>query len=269
MKRNIQNLDLAQVQILLDWAALEGWNPGLGDAAVFYAADPQGFFGAFVDGVMVAGISAVAYDAAFGFIGLFICHPHWRGQGHGKAVWRAAMTYLGTRTIGLDGVPEQLANYARAGFAPAYETIRMSARVTAEPGVRPLPAARLEDIAALDARAFPAPRRAFLQHWLAPPNHSVMIRDAGTVTAYAVVRPCRDGPKLGPLFARNPEAAATILATLSGPLHIDVPAVQTVWLQHLARCGFVASFRTTRMYRGTPPDTVTDGVFGITSLELG
>ena len=106
MSRTIRRLDLAEIGTLLDWAAAEGWNPGLNDAVPFQAADPDGFFGAFVDGTMVAGIAAVAYDETFGFIGLYICHPDWRGQGHGKAVWDAGMAYLGTRTIGLDGVPE-------------------------------------------------------------------------------------------------------------------------------------------------------------------
>src|SRR5215217_6861424 len=123
MTRLIRNVTLQEIGTLLDWAAVEGWNPGLDDAAAFQAADPNGFFGAFVDGVMVAVISAVAYDADFGFIGLYICHPDWRGQGHGKAVWDAGMAYLGTRTIGLDGVPEQQANYASMGFVPSYETI--------------------------------------------------------------------------------------------------------------------------------------------------
>ena len=29
--------------LALDWAAAEGWNPGLHDAHCFYAADPEGF----------------------------------------------------------------------------------------------------------------------------------------------------------------------------------------------------------------------------------
>ena len=33
-----QELDLA-----VDWAAAEGWNPGLHDANCFYAIDPNGF----------------------------------------------------------------------------------------------------------------------------------------------------------------------------------------------------------------------------------
>ena len=38
--RNMTEADLAPA---LEWAAAEGWNPGLHDAHCFYAADPQGF----------------------------------------------------------------------------------------------------------------------------------------------------------------------------------------------------------------------------------
>lgn len=91
MPRTIRTLALDEVETLVDWAAAEGWNPGLGDAAAFQAADPEGFIGAFVGGEMVGGISAVAYGDDFGFIGLYICRPDRRGEGHGKAVWDAGM----------------------------------------------------------------------------------------------------------------------------------------------------------------------------------
>ena len=32
-----------EVATAIEWAAAEGWNPGLHDAACFYAADPSGF----------------------------------------------------------------------------------------------------------------------------------------------------------------------------------------------------------------------------------
>ncbi len=269
MNRIIRNLDLAEIATLLDWAAAEGWNPGLGDAVPFQAADPTGFFGAFVDGTMVAGISAVAYDAHFGFIGLYICHPDWRGQGHGKAVWDAGMAYLGHRTIGLDGVPEQQANYASMGFVPAYQTIRMSGTLPPGGPVAALSAATPEDVARLDRECFPAPRQAFLQHWLSPPNRSFVHRADNVVDAYGLVRPCRDGAKLGPLFADTVAAAIAMLDTLSGPVHIDVPAAQTAWLAALSARGFSPGFQTTRMYRGRAPAISLDRVFGVTSLELG
>ncbi|TIT76763.1 MAG: GNAT family N-acetyltransferase, partial [Mesorhizobium sp.] len=73
MPRTIRTLTASEVETLIDWAAAEGWNPGIGDAAALRAADPEGFIGAFVGGEMMAGISAVAYGAGFGFIGLYIC----------------------------------------------------------------------------------------------------------------------------------------------------------------------------------------------------
>lgn len=155
MSRTIRNLDLPKIATLLDWAAAEGWNPGLDDAVAFHAADPTGFFGCFVDGTMVAGISAVAYDDDFGFIGLYICHPDWRGQGHGKAVWDAGIAYLGNRTIGLDGVPEQQANYASMGFVAAYETVRLHGVLEPRIGDGIQPASSLDEIVELDRQCFP------------------------------------------------------------------------------------------------------------------
>ena len=68
MKPTIRTLSLQELRVLIDWAAAEGWNPGLEDAAMFQAADPEGFIGAFVGSDMVAAISAVAYGRDFGFI---------------------------------------------------------------------------------------------------------------------------------------------------------------------------------------------------------
>ena len=273
MNRTIRNLNLDDVQTLLDWAAREGWNPGLGDAAAFYAADPAGFFGAFVGDIMVAGMAAVAYDAHFGFIGLYICHPDWRGQGHGKAVWDAGMAYLGDRTIGLDGVPEQQANYASMGFVPAYQSVRMGGALA--PSTLRASVAGAPDLAvamALDAECFPAARPQFLRRWMAPPNRVLAsVRDGRTV-AYAVVRTCHDGSKIGPLFTRDDgdiAAASAILDQLHGQVQIDVPLAQAGWIARLAERGLSPGFATARMYRGAPPVLAQARVFGISSLELG
>ena len=270
MNRTIRTLALPEIQRLLDWAAAEGWNPGCNDAVAFAAADRNGFYGAFVDGVMVAGIAAIAYDARFGFIGLYICHPDWRGQGHGKAVWDAGMAYLGARTVGLDGVPEQQANYASMGFVPAYETIRMSGVLpshVADDATRP--ANGIDAIRALDREGFPAARDAFLSHWLAAPNQAVVHQTDGQIDGYAVLRPCLEGSKLGPLFAKTPGVASALLQAVSGPIQIDVPAAQAQFLSVLSAQGFTAGFRTTRMYRGAAPSIQMSQVFGVSSLELG
>ena len=40
---NIRLMTRDELDTLVDWAACEGWNPGLDDAEVFWATDPEGF----------------------------------------------------------------------------------------------------------------------------------------------------------------------------------------------------------------------------------
>lgn len=278
MKPIIRTLSLGELAELIDWAAAEGWNPGLDDAAMFQAADPEGFIGAFVDDEMVAAISAVAYGQDFGFIGLYICRPDMRGKGYGKAVWTAGMARLAGRTIGLDGVEEQQANYRSKGFTPVYETIRYSGRPAALPvraerprmvAARPVP-----DIIGYDALCFPAPRRSFLQRWLQPPHGSLAAITSEGTTGYAVARSCRSGFKVGPLFADDVQTALDLLGGLAsacdgGEFNIDVPATQVDFIAALEAAGFAPTFSTTRMYKGPPPKLDAASVFGVTTLELG
>ncbi|PDQ17513.1 GNAT family N-acetyltransferase [Mesorhizobium sanjuanii] len=276
MLRTIRTLAPDEVETLVDWAAAEGWNPGLGDARIFQAADPEGFIGAFVDGKMVAGISAVAYGDDFGFIGLYICRPDRRGEGHGKAVWDAGMARLGNRTIGLDGVAEQQANYRGMGFAPLYRTIRFSGPLDGlggtGSGVRPI--APEPDILAYDRRFFPGPRRSFLEHWLRPPHMALAIVSEGAIEGYGVARRCRDGCKIGPLYADGLDAASRLLSALAsicgpGNIHLDVPETSGDFAAWLSSVGLRPGFETARMYRGKAPRVMQSGVFAITTLELG
>ncbi|MBB6407631.1 GNAT family N-acetyltransferase [Mesorhizobium sangaii] len=278
MKPTIRTLSLHELEVLIDWAAAEGWNPGLEDAAMFQAADPAGFIGAFVGNEMVAAISAVAYGGEFGFVGLYICRPDKRGKGYGKAVWDAGIGRLAGRTIGLDGVAEQQANYRRKGFKPAYETIRYSGRAAGPAvradGLRPVTTQLVPDIIAYDAYCFPAPRRAFLQRWLQPPHHGLAAISSRGTTGYAVARPCRSGFKIGPLFAESNDTALQLLHGLAGAceggdLHIDVPAANTGFVEALEAAGFAPTFKTTRMYKGPAPELGLQRLFSVTTLELG
>lgn len=272
----IRPLDLSEVETLIGWAKAEGWNPGLADAAPFHAADPDGFIGCFVGETMAAGISAVRYGDGFGFIGLYIAHPDFRGRGYGRQVWDAGMAHLAGRTIGLDGVPEQQANYRAMGFLPDYDTFRWSGKIDgrSDADIRSLGDAMFPPLVAFDGRHVPAERTTFLRSWLSPPRVTkVLVRD-GSIAGYAVVRECHEGCKIGPLFAETTENAMTLLqacaAEMAGQdIHIDVPAGQTGFSARLTDHGFVRGFQTSRMYRGPAPAFALDGVFGVTTLELG
>lgn len=34
----------AELDTIIDWAAREGWNPGIDDGNAFWAADPEGYW---------------------------------------------------------------------------------------------------------------------------------------------------------------------------------------------------------------------------------
>jgi uncharacterized membrane protein YfcA len=71
----IRSLTPAEAEQAVDWAAAEGWNPGLVDLDCFLAQDPGLFLGVFVGDALVSVISATRYDPAFGFIGFYIARP--------------------------------------------------------------------------------------------------------------------------------------------------------------------------------------------------
>src|SRR6185436_7930699 len=57
-----------EVGLAADWAAAEGWNPGLADAACFATVDAGGFLIGELDGEPAATISCVNYDDRFAFL---------------------------------------------------------------------------------------------------------------------------------------------------------------------------------------------------------
>ena len=107
----IRPMRVDEIALAADWAAAEGWNPGLGDAACFATVDAEGFLIGELDRAPAATISCVNYDDRFAFLGFYIVRPDLRGRGFGLKLWQAAIAHAGARTIGLDGVVAQQDNY--------------------------------------------------------------------------------------------------------------------------------------------------------------
>lgn len=278
---DIRQMQRSELDTALDWAAAEGWNPGLHDAACFYAADPGGFLVALRDGELAATIFAVKYGASFAFIGGYIVKPALRGQGYGHALWDAAMQTLTGRNVGLDGVVAQQANYARSGFKLAYRNIRFEGTGSGQPvesdQIVTLTARDSDAVYRYDRQCFPEQRAGFLACWLGQPQHlAVGARDgAGRLAGYAVQRPCRKGYKIGPLFADTPAIAGALLAALQGKLargvalFLDVPEPNAAALALATGAGMRPCFETARMYTGTAPALALALQYGVTSFELG
>jgi hypothetical protein len=268
-----------EVDTVRAWAAAEGWNPGLHAGPCFFAADPGGFFVGELEGQPVSCISGVAYDDSFGFVGLYIVKPEFRGRGYGLQTWRAGMARLGTRNVGLDAVLAQQRNYERSGFAFAHHHVRYQGEGggrTPE-GVVRLSAVPFEDVLAYDRGCFPAPRPAFLRAWLASPGSVALgcVRE-GRLAGFGAAHRGVDGFKVAPLFADDLAAAEVLLRGLTaetggGPFCLDVPDDEEnpAASQLPGRFGMRELFRTARMYTRGRPRLNAGRVFGITSLELG
>ena len=267
-----------EIDLAIEWAAREGWNPGLHDAEAFHAADPAGFLVGLLDGIPVATLSAVRYGADFGFMGFYIVDPAHRGGGYGLQLWKAGLTHLAGRNIGLDGVLAQQGNYQKSGFKLAYRNIRFEGKAIGQtsstPGITDASTLPFELLEAYDRRFFPADRTIFLQRWLSQSDARVLaIVGEGQIRGYGMVRPCRSGYKIGPLLADDEALASALFESLThgleGPVFLDVPEVNPAAVAFAQKNGMTAVFETARMYTGEAPRLPLEKVYGVTSFELG
>ena len=267
-------------EVAVSWAAKEGWNPGLYDADSFYKTDPYGYFIGYLGSEPISCISAVSYDGKFGFLGFYIVKPEYRGKGYGIQIWNAAMKYLNNHNIGLDGVVSQQENYKKSGFKLAYRNIRYEGVGTKsdinDQNIIPLSQVSFEQLLEYDKRMFPVPRPIFLREWIKQPESSAVayIKDK-RLTGYGMVRKCKIGFKVGPLFANSPEIADKLFQKMRSftgkatPIFLDTPEVNKEAITLAKTHKMKPMFETARMYTKKQPLVNLNRVFGVTTFELG
>ena len=282
---DIRPASAAEFAVAVEWAAAEGWNPGLDDLAVFHAADPGGFFLGRSDGRPVSSISVVRYGPGFGFLGFYIVRPEHRGSGAGLATWTHGMAYLGgCTTVGLDGVVAQQANYRKSGFVLAGRNVRHSGvpliggTDAATADIRPVTAEDMNSLVEYDRAFFASPRERFIRAWALPApgtrRQALLALAGGEIAGYGVIRACRSGHKIGPLFADDAATAETLFVglcrTVPGEeVSLDTPEGNREAVGLATRFGLQPVFETARMYRGPAPALPVARSYGITTFELG
>ena len=270
-----------EVALAIEWAAQEGWNPGLHDAETFRAADPQGFFVGTLEGEPVASISVVKYEPGFAFLGLYIVRPEWRGRGLGWALWQHGMASAAGRQVGLDGVVAQQPNYRKSGFELAWRNVRYEGR-----GGTPAPDdARVVDLArvpfstvrAYDNTYFPAERTglpARLAH-AAGRRRARLDRGRPAARLRRWSAAAAAAGRSGPLFAERERIAECLFLALCSragaaePVYLDLPEANAAAVALAQRHHMRMVFETARMYTGRPPAVAMHGLYGITTFELG
>lgn len=278
-----RKLTFPEFETLVDWAAKEGWNPGLHDAELFYKTDPEGFYGYFEQNTMVGGGSIVSYNGELGFMGFFIVHPEYRAKGIGNDLWLLRRDTLLKRlqpnaAIGMDGVVSMQPFYQKGGFTIAYRDERYEKKGEHFPLNPKVQIAAAKDEAALfalDLECFGVARTQFLKLWLNPSKAKTFIYiENDTLLGFAVMRKCQTGFKIGPLFAENETAAEALYErclseALEEPVYLDIPLNNEAAVRLVEKYKANYVFECARMYYGIPPKTAKAKVFGITSFELG
>jgi GNAT superfamily N-acetyltransferase len=284
----VRHMNRSEVDKLIDWAASEGWNPGLHDADLFWATDPAAFIASDLDGELIGGGAITSYNGEFGFMGFFIIRPEFRGRGFGNALWHARRDRLLARlrpgaSIGLDGVFAMQDYYARGGFVFSHRDIRFRADIPERPStaqadnenIVPLSDVPFDQVLEYDRTCFPASRVTFLKGWISQSDALALgcLRN-GKLSGYGVVRRCREGSKIGPLFADDIGAAEALYTQLAGfaaggQLFLDAPENNPAAIELAHQHRMVEVFGCARMYLGPPPPLAHEHVFGVTTFELG
>lgn len=89
-----------------------------------------------------------------------------------------------------------------------------------------------------------------------------------------MIRPCRQGRKIGPLVSDDRATAELVLSALlagagGGEIFLDVPGINRDAIAMAQDLGLAPVFETARMYTGATPPLRLERVFGVTTFELG
>jgi GNAT superfamily N-acetyltransferase len=279
----IRQMRREELNTLVKWAADEGWNPGLSDAGIFWATDPESFIAAELSGQLIGGGSIASYAGQYGFMGFFIIHPDHRGQRLGQQLWYERLHRLIARlekpvSIGMDGVFDMQAFYTKGGFEFAVRDLRFEGRGKTYPmvdSVVELADIPFEMLDRYDRQHFPAARQDFLRLWIKQPGViAKAVMQNQQLSGYAVMRPCQTGFKIGPLFAADATCADQLFRALvthipDQPVFIDVPENNPAAMALTRQYEMTEVFGCAKMYYGRKPDLPENEIFAVTTFEFG
>jgi GNAT superfamily N-acetyltransferase len=234
-----------------------GWNQTVDDWA-FFLRHGTVFGARGAAGKLLATAALLPYSAGFAWVSLVIVAQAQRGRGLGTRMLNHCIATL--RSFGLvgmlDATPAGEKVYAPLGFKPVFGLERWQGAGGGVPQhgdrVRPLAAARMERIVALDAQAFGAQRDILLAEYRARAGtRAFELADGG---GYALRRRGRIASQVGPVVAANPHDALALIdaavASTPGPILLDVPDQWTGIAAWLRSRGFAIQRPFLRMALG-------------------
>ncbi|RZL95388.1 MAG: N-acetyltransferase [Variovorax sp.] len=232
------------------------------------------------DGKLLGTALSWQFGSNHATIGLVIVAPELQGQRIGNRMMEALLDRLATRDVLLHATVAGRGLYERLGFVTTGEieqhqgvlaTLPTLARNTGDI-LRPLAAADVETLIAMDARGAGMPRGELLRR-LFSHEKTVVLERGGQVAGFAMLRHYGHGHTVGPVAAPDFDAARLLIADCcsqtDGFLRVDVDATSGLpqWLESLGlhRAGSVSV-----MVRGRVPERGPDyGGWALVTQAIG
>ena len=267
---------------------MAGWNQTESDWRRLLEAEPVGCFAASAGERVIATTTVITYGKALAWIGMVLVDPEYRRRGIATSLMRRALGYLRgleVRTVKLDATPAGRKVYEGLGFQEESLVERWQGRI------RPVIAPAAEsltvreaideqgaaDIISLDGEAFGADRSRLLRSLLAESIVSplTVLAAGGEVRGYALAREGTNACYLGPIVARDANAASALLDRLLAKLEgkeafADLNTAFDGGREMLASRGMTKQRDLIRMRRGEESSAGTSPlVFAIAGPEIG
>jgi len=219
----------------------------------------------------------VHYDGESAFGGFFMVRPDLRGEGIGRRILDDIMQRAGPYNMGIDGVLNMVPKYERSGFIYSHENARFHGIGEGEmpEDLHIIEEYSCSEIEEFDSRYFGCCRGKFLESFIDQPGTVGLVSMPGDeMLGYGLMRKCRLGRKIGPLFASDIGSARSLLKGLLSmalfeDVFIDVPMINTAAAELAKEFKMEPVFRTARLYTKNVPRLPWEGIYGITTFELG
>ena len=278
---DIRLLFEADIPVAMQLKEAARWNQTEADWLRLLRLEPSGCFGAIKDGSLVGTTTTTIYDE-LAWIGMVLVDPQHRRQGIAAQLMNMAVDYLKDKveTIKLDATSLGQPVYEQVGFQVESVVERWSG-VAQSPGGETPPqhvmdgGAKLE-LFNLDRAAFNADRSLLLETLIDDACVSpVLMRAAdGALSGYALARSGSSRTYVGPVVAKDPQIAETLLERMFSELagrdvYVDLNKQSSIGASLLSDRGFVKERDFIRMVKGRETMKTSPLIVAIAGPEIG
>lgn len=270
------------ITIIKDWSIVQKWNPGFLDAIIIQKLYPNGILVGELDGKIISCIIAVPFGD-LGYFGVYIVDSEYRGKGYGITTWNQALSNLKDCNIALDAVLDKVELYKKSGFVvPDFLNKRYQGKFDttevykSNESIVPLSKISNEEIAEYERSVNGFYRPEIWEEWKNyEGGHSFAYVQDSKLVGFGQIRPGVDSYKIGPIYAKDSQAAQEIAINLihsipkDSLVQLDVCSKNTKAMklaEEFLKFGFV--FELQRMWQRDPPKTDYDQYFASLSIEF-